>query len=165
MWFFMNTCYLMSLVTFFMLILAFAQGFLRFSVFHANEITFVILTSIVYLFTETLIIFFFVGTGVSIKEYTQAQNLKPDYHRQSIAIKRRVYPPQLLNMLFMMVLFILVGAVDTGHVSVWVYRLYFLFCLGHFVHAKKIQHACFRDNTHNILKMSGIEPPGAPQTT
>src|SRR5436190_19150895 len=139
MWFFMNTCYLMSLITFIMLILAFLQNLFHFAVFQANEITFVILTSIVYLFTETLIIFFFVGTGVSVKEYTLSNKLKPDYHRQSIAIKRRVYPSQLLNMLFMIVLFVLVGAVDTGHVSVWIYRLFFVFCLWHFLVAKKIK--------------------------
>jgi hypothetical protein len=158
MWFFMNTCYLMSLLTFGLLILALAQNLLHFSIFRANEVTFIILTSIVYLFTETLIIFFFVGTGVSVKEYSLANKLKPDYHRQSIAIKRRVYPPQLLNILFMMILFILVGAVDTGHLPVWVYRFFFVFCLWHFLVAKKIQHDCFRDNTHNILKMSGVTP-------
>jgi hypothetical protein len=147
----------MSVVTFVMLLLAFIQSFFHFLIFNANEITFIILTSIVYLFTETLIIFFFVGTGVSVKEYSLEHKLKPDYHRQSIAIKRRVYPPQLLNMLFMMSLFILIGAVDTGRVSIWAFRVFFVFCLWHFLYAKKIQHECFRDNTANILKMSGLE--------
>ena len=156
MWFFMNTCYLMSLVTFLMLLVAFLQNFFHFFVFQANGVTFIVLTSIVYLFTETLVIFFFVGTGVSIREYTLEHKLKPDYHRQSIAIKRRVYPPLLLNMLFMMTLFVLIGAVDTGRVPVWIFRVYFLFCLWHFLSAKKVQHGCFRDNTSNILKMSGI---------
>lgn len=155
----MNTCYLMSLITLSMLVLAFFQNLFQFQIFQANEVTFIILLSIVYLFTESLIIFFFVGTGVSVKEYTQAHNLRPDYHRQSIAIKRKVYPPQLLNMLFMMILFVLVGAVDTGHVPVWIYRLYFMFCFWHFLVAKKIQHESFRENTHNILRMSGITPP------
>lgn len=165
MWFFMNTCYVLSLLTMLMLVLAFFQNLFQFQIFQANEVTFIILTSIIYLFTESLIIFFFVGTGVSVKEYTLAHNLTPEYHRQSIAIKRKVYPPQLLNMLFMMILFVLVGAVDTGHVPVWVYRLYFVFCLRNFLMAKKIQHDSFRENTHNILRMSGITPPGVTQTT
>ena len=158
MWFFMNTCYAMSLVTFLMLILAFLQNCFHFFIFRANEVTFIILASIVYLFTETLVIFFFVGTGVSIKEYSLEHHLKPDYHRQSISIKRKVYPPLLLNMLFMMTLFVLIGAVDTGRFSPRLFQIYFLFCLGHFLYAKKIQHVCFKENTINILRMSGVDP-------
>ena len=156
MWFFMISCYLMSTVTFLMLMLAMMQNYFNFRIFQANPVTFLILTSIVYLFTETLVIFFFVGTGVSIKEYVLEHKSKPDYHRTSIAVKRRVYPPLLLNMLLMMTLFILIGAVDTGRIPVWMYRVYFVFCLGHFLYAKKIQHECFRQNTENILAMAGV---------
>ncbi len=157
MWFFMNTCYLLSLLTFGMLLLALLQSFFHFFIFKANHLTFMILTSIIYLFTETLIIFFFVGTGVSIKEYTLEHHLKPDYHRKSIAVKRRVYPPLLLNMLCMIILFALVGAVDTGRISVWIYQTLFGLCIVHFIFVKKIQHECFRDNTNNILRMAGVE--------
>ena len=158
MWFFMINCYLFSLLTFLMLCIAFAQSFLHFPVFAANHVTFMILTSIVYLFTETLIIFFFVGTGVSVRDYTAMHNLPPVYHQTSITIKRKVYPPQLLNMLFFVILFVAVGAVDTGRVPPLIYWMYFLFCLAHFLYAKKIQHQCFRENTNNILAMSGIKP-------
>src|SRR3989338_6562934 len=121
MWFFMNSCYAFSTLTFVLLVTAFVQSAFAFKIFAANHVTFIILTSIVYLFTETLIIFFFVGTGASIKEYTLAHKLTPDYYRTTLALKRRVYPPQLLNILVMMILFILVGAVDTGRVPKWVY--------------------------------------------
>lgn len=153
----MISCYVMSLLTLLMLEVAMLQNFLDFRIFQANQVTFIILTSIVYLFTETLVIFFFVGTGVSVKEYTAEHKLKPDFHRKSIAIKRRVYPPQLLNMLIMMTVFILIGAVDTGRIPVWVYRLFFVAGLVHFLHAKKIQHQCFRENTDNILAMAGVQ--------
>lgn len=141
-----------------MLCAAFLQSVLHFPVFSANHVTFMILTSIIYLFTETLVIFFFVGTGVSVRDYTAMHNLPPEYHRTSIEIKRKVYPPQLLNMLFLMVLFVLVGAVDTGRFPALVYQLYFIFCIGHFLYAKKIQHRSFKENTNNILAMSGIKP-------
>lgn len=153
----MISCYLLSLISFVMLLVAMIQHYGQFMILQANEVTFIILTSIVYLFTETLIIFFFVGTGVSVKEYTQEHNLPPAFHQKSIAIKRKVYPPQLLNILLMMVLFILVGAVDTGRMSPWIYRIFFAICLWHFLKAKRIQHACFKENTANILAMSGIE--------
>ena len=116
-----------------------------------------IFTSILYCFTETLVIFFFVGTGVSVKEYTLEHHLPDDFHKRSIAIKRRVYPPLMLNLLFMIILFTLVGAVDTYRVPAWSYQLFFVFCLFHYMRIKKVQNGCFRDNTNIILEMSGLK--------
>lgn len=157
MWFFMNTCYVMSVITLITLIIAFFQSFLHFHVFAANHVTFMILASILYSFTETLVIFFFVGTGVSIKEYTQSHNLDTKYHKKSISIKRRVYPPLMLNMLFMIILFVLVGAVDTYRFPAWGYYILFLGCIIHYIKIKIIQNSCFRENTSNVLAMSGIK--------
>ena len=156
----MNTCYAMSLVSLVMLIVILAQSFFSFNIFSASPMSFLILTSIVYLFTETLIIFFFVGTGVSIRDFTAANHLSLDFHRQSIAIKRRIYPTQLLNILILMTAFILYGAADTQKISIWIYRLTLLGGIAHFIYAKIIQHNCFRDNTNVILKMSGLKPLG-----
>ena len=153
----MYACYLLSFLSLGMMLVLLAQNFFHFSVFAANELTFGILTSVVYLFTETLVIFFFVGTGVSVKEYVQAHGLSADYHRASIAIKRYMYPPQLLNMLLIMIAIIMIGAVDTGRMPVWIYRGYFVFCLGHFVYAKLVQHKAFRESTFNILAMAGVK--------
>jgi len=158
MWFFMNSCYFLSFLTFIVLLVGLAQSFLGFSVVQASHITFMILVSIIYSFTETLVIFFFVGTGVSVKEYTRDHNLDHQYHKRSIAIKHRVYPPLMLNLLFMIILFILVGAVDTGRMATWLYQLIFIACLAHYIKVKIIQHNCFRDNTQIILDMSSIAP-------
>ena len=153
----MNTCYVMSFITFVSLLIAFVQSFLKFPIFHANHLTFMILTSIVYCFTETLVIFFFVGTGVSIKEYSLEHRLDQTFQKRSLAIKRQVYPPLLWNLLLMIILFILVGAVDTERVQPWIYQLFFIYCLADYVKVKMIQNACFRDNTQVILQMSGLK--------
>lgn len=156
MWFFMYSCYVMTVVTFITLIIAFFQSFLKFSVFNADHVTFIIFTSILYCFTETLVIFFFVGTGVSVKEYTLEKNLDHSFHKRSIAIKRKVYPPLMLNLLFLMVLFILVGAVDTYRFPGWLYYILFFGCIVHYIKIKLVQNECFRENTQIILDMSGI---------
>ena len=156
MWFFMITCYVMSALTFLALLIGFFQSFLEFHIFEASHVTFMIFTSILYAFTETLVIFFFVGTGVSVRDYSQEHNLDTKYHRESIAIKRIVYPPLLLNMLFMVVLFVLVGAVDTHRIPRWAYYLLFIFCIFDYARIKIIQNHSFRRNTENILAMSGI---------
>lgn len=157
MWFFMNACYGLSLVTFILLLVGLAQSFLHFPVLKAGHLTFMLLTSIVYLFTETLTIFFFVGTGVSVKEYTQEHKLKPEFHKRSLAIKYRVYPPLLLNLLLMVLVFVLVGAVDTRRMPAIVYQALFAIAFIHFIKVKTIQHRCFRDNTRIILDMAGVK--------
>ena len=160
MWFFMNTCYLCSFLSFVMLLIAFAQSFVHFKVINADGLTFIVLTSIIYLFTETLVIFFFVGTGVSVKEYSIANKLDPIFHLKSIALKRRIYPPLMLNLLLMIILFITYGAVDTRHLPAWVYQIYFMICFIQYIDAKIIQHKCFRENTENVLAMSGLKLQG-----
>lgn len=156
MWVYMISCYVLSLLTFLLLITSFFQSFLKFSVFYAGHVTFMILTSIVYLFTETMVIFFFVGSGMGIKERTMEHKLDPRHHQQSKAIKKKVFPPLMMNMVFMMILFILVGAVDTHRLPVWAYDLIFAGCIIHYVKVKVTQNGCFRDNTNIILEMSGL---------
>ena len=157
MWFFMYTCYVMSFMTFLLLLTGFFQSFLKFKVLAANHLTFMVLTSISYAFTETLVIFFFVGTGVSIKEYVEKNLLSQEFRKQSLSVKRKVYPPLLMNMLFMIVLFVFVGAVDTHRVSFWIYSLLFLGCIIDYARIKIMQNDCFRENTQIILEMSGIK--------
>ena len=157
MWFFMITCYICSALSFVMLLVVFAQSFVSFKVVHASALSFLILTSIIYLFTETLIMFFFVGTGVSVKEYMLEQKIHGDFHKRSIAIKRRVYPPQMLNLLILMIAFILFGAADTHKISPWLYRGILFIGILQFIDAKIIQNFCFRDNTKIIMDMSGIQ--------
>ena len=157
MWFFMYSCYILSLLTWTLLVLGFFQGLFKFHVLAANHVTFMILISIFYAFTETLVIFFFVGTGVSIKEYTHAHKLSSEFQKRSLAIKRKIYPPLLLNMLFMIILFIMVGAVDTNRVSLWIYLGLFVFCILDYARIKIVQNTCFKDNTQLILEMSGLK--------
>ena len=153
----MITCYIMSFLTFILVVTAFFQSFLKFSVFQANHLTFVILTSIVYFFTETLVIFFFVGLGMGIKESTIDHKLDPRFRRRSIAIKRKVLPTLVLNLLFMIILFVLVGAVDTHQIPFWAYPIIFLGCIFHFVKSKLIQNQGFKEYTEIVLEMSGIK--------
>ena len=157
MWFFMYACYIFSLLSLGMMLVVFNQSIVPFPVFHASPMSFLILTSIIYLFTETLIMFFFVGTGVSVKEYMLEHKITGNFHQRSIALKRKLYPPQLLNILILMTAFIFYGAADTGKVPHWVYSSLLLAGIIHFCYAKVIQHRCFRENTDIILSMAGIK--------
>ena len=60
------------------------------------------------------------------------QKITGTYHQQSIALKRKLYPPQLLNILILMTAFILYGAADTGKVPMWLYQGLLLTGIIHF---------------------------------
>lgn len=158
MWFFMITCYILTALSFCLLIVSGLQGVFQFQIFHAPHPIFALLAVIIYLFTETLVIFFFVGTGVSIRDYTFEHKFDTIYRKRSLATKRRVYPPILLNMFMIMALFISGGAVDTRHLPGWLHGLFFLICMIHFIKMVQIQHQSFREETAIILEMSGITP-------
>jgi len=154
MWFFMILCYLMSLLTFFLLLLNGLQGYFHFKIFHANHATLAILTMIIYLFTKTLIIFYFVGIGVSIKEFMIDNKKSGDYHKRIISVKRRIYPPLLLNMLLVMILFISGGAVDTKHIPGWIHSLLFYISMIHFAKTAVIEHQSFKESTSIVIEMA-----------
>lgn len=156
MWYFMHACYLFSLLTGLLLGVGFFQSFLKFPVFAGGHVAFMLLVSVVYFFTETLIIFFFVGTGVSVREYTRDHNLPLAFHQRSIAVKHKVYPPLMLNMLLMIILFVMAGAVDTGRVPGWLYAVFFGFCVADYLWVKINTNRCFRENTNIILEMAGV---------
>ncbi len=158
MWFFMYTCYICSLLSLGLLVVVFAQSLVPFHVLNASPMAFLILTSIIYLFTETLVMFFFVGTGISVKEYMLEHKITADFHKRMITIKRKIYPPQLLNILVLMTAFILYGAADTDKMPVWIYQGLLFAGIVHFCYAKVIQHQSFRDSTFIILEMAGVRP-------
>ncbi len=157
MWFFMISCYVLTGFTFLALLLTGIQGHAHFNILNANHATFALLTSIVYLFTETLIIFYFVGIGVSIRDYVQENKLSPDFLKSSFQVKMKLYPPLLLNMGMLMGLFISGGAVDTGHLPGWAHGLLYCVTFAHFVYLLTIQHEAFRKSTEIVLEMSGIK--------
>ena len=152
----MITCYGMSLLSLILAVTAFLQSFFKFSVFQANPLTFMILTAIVYLLTETLVIFFFVDIGMQIKESTLHQQLDPQFHRRSITIKRKVFPALMLNLFWMMTVFVLIGAVDTHRFPQWAYRLFFLGGILHLGKTKWIENKGFREYTEIVREMGRV---------
>lgn len=155
MYFVMISIYLLSFITFISLVITGTQGLLGFTLFGTSHAAFGFVAAILYLFTEVLVMFFFVGTGVSIKEYVQENNANSQFHRRSIEIKRKLYPPTLFNVLLIMTTFIIGGGVDTNVIPAWIHGLLFYVALIHFFKMITVQHACFRENTEIVLEMTG----------
>ena len=159
MYIFMYIIYILSAFSFVGITLLGIGGLLGpHGYFGMNHPTFALLVAVVFLAAEVLVMFFFVGTGVSIKEYIRDHpDADPELHRRSVAIKRKLYPPTLNVTLIVMLTFILGGAVDRRFISHWWHLGSWLLSMWLFMRALKVQNRCLADNTAIILEMVGLK--------
>jgi hypothetical protein len=121
-----------------------------------NHITLDLLVSIVFIAGQTLVMFFFVGTGVNIREYLEANpSLGKDLYKKMFAIKRKLYPPTMMVTVLFMVMVIIDGAFFIGKVSEWWFHILYILTLYYFFKATIIQHNSFKESTDIVLKMTG----------
>lgn len=155
MWLLMTTCYLLMAGAFAALALAGLQGYFQFTVFGAGHPHFALVTIILYLFTETLIMFFFIGWGVNIKDYVREQGKDPALYARVRAMKMTLFPAIMLNILLVGVVFVIGGAVDRELMPAWIHGALFLLALAHYARTIVIQHRAFRENTNIVVEMCG----------
>ena len=131
--------------------------YLSLELFNIGIIKLDLFISMIFIATQTLIMFFFVGTGVSIKEYLQDNpNVDKIYHKQSIGIKRKLYPPTMaLTLLFVFMVIIDGLLILKQSNEFWFHALYIL-TIYYFIKSSIIQHQCFKENTSIILNMTGL---------
>ncbi|HJN68146.1 MAG: hypothetical protein V1256_07490 [Candidatus Neomarinimicrobiota bacterium] len=145
MWIFMISCYLLTGCSLLLFILTGIQGYFQFPVFGLNHPALALLTASIYLFTESLITFFFVGAGADIKQYMAEGLAEETDYNQSILIKKKLYPPTMLNILLVIIVFIIGGAVDTNIFPSWPHGLLYVITLVHFLKMIKTQNSCFKE--------------------
>ena len=113
--------------------------------------------SMIFIATQTLVMFFFVGTGVSIKEYIQ-ENPGTDhsFHQDSIKIKRKLYPPTMALTLLFVWMIIMHGLFIIKQAEEYWFHITFIATYYYFIKSNIIQHKCFKKNTLIILNMTGL---------
>jgi hypothetical protein len=158
MWLFMYACYGLTLTSFTLLAATGLQGYAGFALGGLNHPRLAILTAILYLFTQTLVIFFYIGTGSTVKEYVKQNSEFGESYKKAQAIKGKVFLHIMLNILLVLGVFIAGGAVDTGHMPRWMHGLLFLASLIHFGWTIRIEHHSFRETAAIILEMYGLKP-------
>ena len=67
--------YFLMIISFCLLSINGAQGYLDFKIYNATHIQFAFISTIFYMFTESWIMFYFIGSGKTIKETIVAYNL------------------------------------------------------------------------------------------
>ena len=166
MWLFMYVCYLMAALTYLLFVLSGLQGIFGFPVLGAPHPTFSFLTAIIYLFTQTLIIFFFVGTGSNVREYLEtpaqadpngpAAKLVARARYVRSAVSGHIY----LNILLFLAQAVLGGAVAARAVPRFLHGAMVVVAFLHFHYVLWREHLAFRDMTGVVVAMTADQRDG-----
>ena len=153
---YMFICYILMVLSFLGILINGLQGFFHFNIYNANHIAFAFISTILYMFTQTLVMFYFIGAGKKIKETIIDYNLDKSNYQEVIDIKMKLFPPLTLNMLFVGTAFVLGGGVHTGAVNKYWHTGLFFISLLHYLKVIIIQHKSFLKNSY-ILSAVGEE--------
>ncbi|MDA0990024.1 MAG: hypothetical protein O3A51_04670 [Verrucomicrobia bacterium] len=155
----MLSCYLLMAGSFVGILLTGLQGYCHISIAGAGHAHVALVTIILYMFTESLIMFFFIGTGVNIKEYVRDEKKDPAFYDRVKVMKMSVFPKIMMSILLVGVVFIIGGAVDRNLMPAWIHGALFFVALGHYGHVIVVQHRCFKENTAIIVEMCRAAAP------
>ena len=157
MWGLMIVSYLCIAISIILLAITGLQGYFQFHLMQANHPTFALFTAIFYMFTETLVMFYFIGSGTAIKKSIKMGGGEPGLYEKVKKTKMILFPHLTMNMLFIGTVFILGGAVQTGSVPGWIHGLLFDLAFIHFLYVIVIQHRGFKENVEIIGEIAIIE--------
>jgi hypothetical protein len=159
MWGLMILSYLFIAVTCLLLFLSGLQGYFQFQIFKANHPQFALLSAVFYMFTETLVMFYFIGSGTAIKKTIASLSIETDGYEKVKKTKMILFPHLTLNMVLVGVVFIIGGAVQTGSVAGWIHGLLFDLAFFHFLYTTMLQHRGFKENVEIIGELSVVDDP------
>ena len=159
MWGLMIVCYICIATTAILLLISGMQGYFQFKVLHASHPQFALLSTVFYMFTETLVMFYFIGSGSAIKKTISSLGIKTDGYEKVKKTKMLLFPHLTMNMVFVGLVFILGGAVQTGSVAGWIHGLLFDFAFFHFLYTTVLQHRGFKENVDIIGELFLVNDP------
>ena len=156
MWFFMILCYVLVAISGLGLFQIGLNHYFDF--FLTNRISFDLIVSIIFIAAQTLVMFFFVGTGVNVREYLETHpELGDQLYKKMFAIKRKLYPPTMMLTILFMAMVIVDGIFYFGKISEWWFHILYFLTLYYYYKATKEQHASFIGSTKIVLKMTEKE--------
>ena len=150
----MIICYFCMAISLCLIFITGLQGYYQFIIFKAHHQQFALFSTIFYMFSETLIMFYFIGSGTAIKkEVMRSKHITSSYGKVK-KTKMILFPHLTLNMFLIGVVFILGGAVQTGSVSGLFHGLLFIMTFIHFIFTIRIQHIGFKENIDIVIELA-----------
>jgi len=152
----MIICYFLMLVSFVLMTITGLQGLLQFTLFSTTYQQFALFATILYMFSQTLIMFYFIGSGTAIKKEINNSDIGMSIYEKVKKTKMILFPHLTLNMLIMGIAVILIGAVDTGASTNYVQSTTFILGYFHFLYTIKVQHVGFKENIDVIIELAEV---------
>ena len=156
MWLFLYTCYALITVSGLLLTAAVVQGFTGIQVLGAAHPAFGFFTTIVFLLTQTTVIFFFVATGVSVRDFVRERGLAPDMIIRSRRAHGPVSGQTTLAILLVMVTAVSGGASAAALIPRWLHLAVVAITYAHFLILVVMQHHAFRTQTAIVVQMADL---------
>jgi len=159
MWFFMTFSYILIALSGIGLTLIGLNHY--FNIWAQNHITLDLIISIIFIAGQTLVMFFFVGTGVNVREYLETHpELGDNLYKQMFAIKRKLYPPTMMVTMLFIAMVIVDGVFfiklnTSGQISEWWFHILYLLTIYYYYKATTVQHSSFKESTEIVLSMTG----------
>jgi len=88
-----------------------------------NHILYALATVVLGLFSQSMTMFFFIGTGKEIKDQARGEEDEDAVVRETKLYKAKVFPAAFYAMIVLMVTFILGGGVHRGQIPPWIHVL------------------------------------------
>ena len=127
------------------------------------HIRFALFAIVVVLFTQTMTLFYFVGTGSRIKKVAQRYRLATSFVERTRRLKARLFPWLTFTPLVTMAAFIIGGGAHTRVLPGWLHGLLALLALAMNLITTAVAVACLSDNIMLIEEIDAALPETAPE--
>lgn len=125
------------------------------------HIKFALFGIIIVLFTHTMALFYFVGTGSRIKKVVQQYGLPPDFIHRTRIFKSRLFPWLTFSPIVTMIAFIIGGGAHTRVLPGWAHGGLALIALGMNLATMVIAVRCIGENVQLIDEIDEALPDNA----
>lgn len=142
----------MTLLTIAGLIATSVAGFVATPAHAAQHILFSLVTVVVGLFSQSMTMFFFIGTGKEIKDKVKGAGEEDQVVRQTKTFKTRVFPAAMWAITALMVTFITGGGVGSGRTPRLLHDVLVVATLATFIRAYVIQLRAMDENASLMEK-------------
>ena len=157
--------YVLTLVSFVSIVLIAIQGYYfnvdtlskeEFVAYLGSHISYAFASIIIYTLTQTIIMFYFIGSGKKIKETILQYNLDKAPYQKVLKIKRKLFPHLTMNILLIGTAFIVGGAAHTiKDFNIWWHSGLFIIGILHYVKVIFMQNDAFRIDREILIDIGG----------
>ena len=141
-----------TLLTIAGLIASMIAGFLSTPIHASQHILFALATVVIGLFSQSMTMFFFIGTGKQLKDSVKGTADEEPVRRSIRALKSRVFPIATYATAVLMVTFIMGGGVRRGQTPRWLHDMLAFASLVMFLRAYWMQINAMNDNAELMEK-------------